>query len=105
MTSLALTTSPTGKARSIVQYYVAATHEPIDILNGRDGNTLREWLKRNRQSKIVTCDRAGVYAKAISYVLPESMQIADHFHLHQNLQRAVKEALKHELPNNNRHPK
>jgi hypothetical protein len=28
------------------------------------------------------------------------MQIADRFHLHQNLLKAVKEALKRELPNN-----
>ena len=78
----------------------AATHEPIDILDGRDGDALREWLKRNKQVKKVTRDRAGAYAKAISDELPGAMQIADRFHLHQNLLKAVKEALKHELPNN-----
>ena len=78
----------------------AATHEPVDILDGRDGDTLREWLKRNKHVKKVTRDRAGAYAKAISDELPEAMQIADRFHLHQNLLKAVKEALKHELPNN-----
>ena len=77
-----------------------ATHEPIDILNGRDGNALREWLKRNKQIKKVTRDRAGAYAKAIADELPEAMQIADRFHLYQNLLKAVKEALKRELPNN-----
>ena len=77
-----------------------ATHEPIDILDGRDGGALREWLRQNKQVKKVTRDRAGVYAKAISDVLPEAIQIADRFHLHQNLLKAVKEALKHELPNN-----
>ena len=77
-----------------------ATHKPVDILNDRDGNTLREWLKRNKQVKKVTRDRAGAYARAISDELPEAMQIADRFHLHQNLLKAVKEALKYELPNN-----
>jgi transposase len=77
-----------------------ATHEPVEILDGRDGDTLREWLKRNKHVKIVTRDRAGAYAKAISDELPEAMQIADRFHLHQNLLKAVKEALKHILPNN-----
>lgn len=77
----------------------AVTHEPIDILDGRDGDALREWLKRNKHVKKVTRDRAGAYAKAISDELPGAMQIADRFHLHQNLLKAVKEALKHELPN------
>jgi len=77
----------------------AYTSTPVDILDGRDGEALREWLKRNKQVKKVTRDRAGAYAKAISDVLPEAMQIADRFHLHQNLLNAVKEALKIELPN------
>jgi transposase len=77
----------------------AATREPVEVLEGRDGSALREWLKRNKQVKKVTRDRAGAYAKAISDELPGAMQIADRFHLHQNLLKAVKEALKQELPN------
>jgi transposase len=76
-----------------------ATHAPIEVLDGRDGSALREWLQKNKQVKKVTRDRAGAYAKAISDALPQAMQIADRFHLHQNLLKAVKEALKHELPN------
>lgn len=69
------------------------------MLDGRDGESLREWLRKNKQVKKITRDRAGAYAKAISDELPEAMQIADRFHLHQNLLKAVKEALRHELPN------
>ena len=29
------------------------THEPITLLDGRDGETLREWLKNNKQVKVV----------------------------------------------------
>jgi transposase len=75
------------------------THKPIEILNGRDGVALREWLSQNKQIKKVTRDRAGAYAKVIADELPDAMQIADRFHLHQNLLSAVKEALKHEIPN------
>jgi len=78
----------------------AITREPVDILDGRDGVTLREWLKQNKHVKKVTRDRASAYAKAISDELPEAMQIADRFHLHHNLLKAVKEAIKHVLPNN-----
>ena len=75
------------------------THKPVAILDGRDGKSLRQWLEENKHVKKVTRDRAGAYAKAISEVLPDAMQIADRFHLHQNLLNAVKEALKYELPN------
>jgi transposase len=69
------------------------SREPIEILEGRDGRTLREWLGKNKHIKKGTRDRASSYAKAISDILPEAMQIADRFHLHQNLLSAVKEAL------------
>ncbi len=75
------------------------SRKPIAVLDGRDGNTLRKWLQENKHVKKVTRDRAGAYAKVISEELPEAMQIADRFHLHQNLLKAVKEALKQELPN------
>ena len=75
------------------------SREPIEILEGRDGKTLREWLGENKHIKKVTRDRASAYAKAISDILPEAMQIADRFHLHQNLLTAVKDALKGILPN------
>ena len=42
------------------------THEPITLLNGRNGDTLREWLKNNKNVKVVTRDRASAYAKVIS---------------------------------------
>lgn len=75
------------------------SHRPIEILKGRDGETLKKWLAENKHIKKVTRDRAGAYAKAITDELPEAMQIADRFHLHQNLLKAVKEALKGEIPN------
>ena len=75
------------------------TNKPIEILDGRDGATLTEWLNSNKHIKKVTRDRAGAYAKAISEALPEAMQIADRFHLHQNLLTAVKNALNGEIPN------
>ena len=60
---------------------------------------MKEWLRQNKQVKKVTRDRAGAYAKAISEALPEAMQIADRFHLHQNLLTAIKDALNGVIPN------
>lgn len=75
-----------------------ATHQPITILEGRDGKALKEWLKNNKHVKVVTRDRASAYAKALSEELPDAMQIADRFHLHQNLLEAIKKVLNRELP-------
>ena len=74
------------------------THKPIDILDGRDGETLRQWLKNNKHIKTVTRDRASAYAKVISEELPDAIQIADRFHLYQNLLEAVKSAIGRSVP-------
>ena len=74
------------------------THEPITLLDGRDGETLREWLKNNKNVKVVTRDRASAYAKVIAEELPDAMQVAERFHLYQNLLEAIKKALNQELP-------
>ncbi|MFR4783080.1 MAG: transposase [Pilosibacter sp.] len=52
--------------------------------------SLKEWLKNNQHIKTVTRDRANAYSSAIQEILPDAMQIADRFHLHQNLLEAIK---------------
>ena len=74
------------------------SHNTIAILDGRDGESLRQWLKKNKHVKTITRDRASAYAKVISEELPDVMQIADRFHLHQNLLEAVKGALNRTIP-------
>ncbi len=74
------------------------THTPVAILDGRDGRSLKEWLARNRQVKTVTRDRASAYAAAIQEVLPDALQVADRFHLHQNLLEAVKNTVNSIVP-------
>ncbi len=62
-----------------------------------DGKTLREWLKNNKHIKIVTRDRASANAKAIAEELPDARQIADRFHLHQNLLEAITKTIGREM--------
>jgi transposase len=80
------------------------THNPVAILEGRDGKALKEWLKQNKHVTTVTRDRASAYAKAIEEVLPGCMQIADRFHIHQNLMDAVNKVLGREVPATNAIP-
>ena len=74
------------------------THEPVAIFMGRDGEGLKAWLKKNPQVTTVTRDRAGAYTKAIEEVAPYCVQIADRFHLHQNLLVRCKKILGREIP-------
>lgn len=85
------------------QTYAAAVydlkdHHMIALLDGRDGTTLKEWLKEHKKIKVVARDRASSYAKAVSEVLPECVQVADRFHLLQNLMEHLKDIFKNELP-------
>lgn len=55
--------------------------------------------------RAVTRDRASAYAKVISEELPDALQIADRFHLHDNLLTAIKKALNEQVPNEIKIPK
>ena len=74
------------------------THQVIAVLDGRDGSTLKEWFKQNKQVTMITRDRANAYTKAIEEVLPHAIQIADRFHLHQNLLEAIRKVIGKEIP-------
>jgi len=75
-----------------------ATRKPVAILDGRDGKGLKAWLKNNKHIKAVTRDRASAYAAAIQEVLPDAIQVADRFHLHQNLLEVVRKSLNSMIP-------
>lgn len=78
--------------------YDMQDHHMLALLDGRDGQTLKEWLKKHQKIKKIARDRATAYANAISEVLPEAIQIADRFHLSQNLVDRFKEIFKNEIP-------
>lgn len=74
------------------------SHKPVAILEGRDGKSLKEWLNENKHIKTITRDRASAYAKIITEELPDAMQIADRFHLHQNLLEIIKKCISSNVP-------
>ena len=78
--------------------YDLKDHHLIALLNGRDGATLKEWLQTHNKVRLVARDRASAYASAISAVLPDCVQVADRFHLLQNLLEYMKDIFKEEMP-------
>lgn len=80
--------------------YDLKDHHLIALLEGRDAETLREWLKGHQKVRLVARDRASAYAAAINTVLPECIQVADRFHLLQNLLEHLKDIFNADMPAN-----
>ena len=59
---------------------------------------MKDWLKGHQKIRLVARDRASAYATAINEILPECTQVADRFHLLQNLLGYLKEIFKEEMP-------
>ena len=78
--------------------YDMKDHHLLALLEGRDGENFKEWLKKHPKITKVTRDRANAYASAINKILPECVQIADRFHILQNLIEYLKEIFMNELP-------
>jgi transposase len=68
-------------------------HRIIDLLPDREASSLAAWLKNHPEIEIITRDRGQAYADGIRQGAPQAVQIADRFHLTQNLTDALKRLL------------
>lgn len=73
--------------------YDADTHIILALLKGRDGKELEEWLKKHPAVEVVCRDRDSSFAAAVRRILGKDIQqIADRFHLFQNLTEYLRKA-------------
>ena len=69
------------------------TGRPLDLLPDRTAEAVMPWLSTHPEIQVVSRDRASAFAEAVSRVLPHATQVADRYHLVQNLREHLQQFL------------
>jgi transposase len=64
-------------------------HQPIDLLPERSPELVAAWLKTHPEIEVITRDRGHPYIEGATRGAPQALQVADRWHLLQNLGEAL----------------
>ncbi len=67
--------------------------EVVDVLPERSAESTAQWLSKHPEVEIVSRDRCGLYAGGARQGAPQARQVADRFHLLQNLRERIEQQL------------
>jgi transposase len=72
--------------------------EVVDVLSDRSAEATARWLSQHTKVEIVSRDRCGLYAEGTRRGAPQARQVADRFHLIQNLRQTIEQQLSRAPP-------
>ncbi len=67
--------------------------EVVDMLPDRSADSTAQWLSQHPEVEIISRDRCGLYAQGARQGAPQARQVADRFHLLQNLRERIEQQL------------
>lgn len=66
----------------------------IALLPDRESGTVKAWLAAHPEITVVARDRGGCYGEATTRALPHAVQVADRWHLMENVSAAFLDAVR-----------
>jgi transposase len=72
--------------------------QPLALLPDREATTVAQWLEAHPEVEVIVRDRAEAYAEAARLGAPAARQVADRFHLLQNLADTLTDVFRAHAP-------
>ena len=73
-------------------------HQVVDVLKERTAEALSTWLQTHDGVEIISRDRSTEYARGATAGAPQALQVADRWHILQNLRQVLERLIARVLP-------